>query len=974
MFTNLQQLQVFYGENEAGKSTIMSFIHSILFGFPTKQQSELRYEPKTSTKYGGRLIVEFPNVGIVKIERVKGKATGDVLVTLENGEQGSEELLAELMAYVDKAFYKAIYSFNIHGLQNIHTMKKEDLGRFLFSTGALGTERLLLAEDALQKEMDARFKPNGRKPILNEQLNELKKVHADLKKAEQENEQYNVLLREMDELKGKLEQVKYEKEKLQKQLNKVQQWAKLLPSIQDEQLLRAELAELGVISFPVDGLTRFEQLQQLLKPIEAQVEMRTERLRQLQQELEVQNPNEDLLSKEDEIIALIENYPLYEKLLLEENQQKLQVETISEQINQLKAQFHFPIDEETLKNVNMSIFMKKKVSEVQKVHSRLTDKKYELDERFNEEKQALETLELELARIKDELLSETDLKRMKQFVANWQGQNGVERELQHVRKQMDDLKLAQKQEITERKKQAKRQQLLFILLTTVILAVVVWGVITNQLVVSIFSGLIIVILILFRFSQGKTTSVFFQQQLESLQQRERRLLDNLNQSGTKDVLAMQAELARNDRLEEQHQSLMAKLEQQQAQYERIIQAYEHWEQKMAEHRGVIAALYKDLNLPKEIPTSQLENAFELLSNLKLLLANEEKVKEQLATIQKGKLQFSNQLRMLCEAFMLGDHISIPDAITILRQKLKEEQTKNIRYQEALKLQSEIENELQEHLSALNHLRTEIKELFVKAGVEDEEAFRELGKKAEKYEQLHNQLTDIDRHLKMFEITEQDRNEIVTTNNLSEQEQLITYQLNECDNHILVLQDQLAELSVKISLLESGERYSELLHHYKQLKFQFAQESKVWAKYALAKKVLEKTVDRYKNKRLPVILKKAEQYLAFLTSGKYIRIFPKQDEAGFLIERKDQMLFSANELSQATSEQVYVALRLAFATSLYEQNQFPIIIDDSFVNFDKTRTNRVLELLKQIDGHQIIFFTCHESLMKNFQNEQIVILS
>ena len=27
-----------YGENEAGKSTIQSFIHSILFGFPTKKE------------------------------------------------------------------------------------------------------------------------------------------------------------------------------------------------------------------------------------------------------------------------------------------------------------------------------------------------------------------------------------------------------------------------------------------------------------------------------------------------------------------------------------------------------------------------------------------------------------------------------------------------------------------------------------------------------------------------------------------------------------------------------------------------------------------------------------------------------------------------------------------------------------------------------------------------------------------------
>ena len=55
----IENFTVFYGENEAGKSTIMSFIHSILFGFPTKQQSELRYEPKFHSKYGGQLIVDF---------------------------------------------------------------------------------------------------------------------------------------------------------------------------------------------------------------------------------------------------------------------------------------------------------------------------------------------------------------------------------------------------------------------------------------------------------------------------------------------------------------------------------------------------------------------------------------------------------------------------------------------------------------------------------------------------------------------------------------------------------------------------------------------------------------------------------------------------------------------------------------------------------------------------------------------------
>ena len=43
------QLQLFYGKNEAGKSTLQSFIRSMLFGFPSRRRrvnQQNRYEPK----------------------------------------------------------------------------------------------------------------------------------------------------------------------------------------------------------------------------------------------------------------------------------------------------------------------------------------------------------------------------------------------------------------------------------------------------------------------------------------------------------------------------------------------------------------------------------------------------------------------------------------------------------------------------------------------------------------------------------------------------------------------------------------------------------------------------------------------------------------------------------------------------------------------------------------------------------------
>ena len=48
-----RQFTEIFGENEAGKSTIQAFIHSILFGFPTKKSKEPRLEPRLGNQYGG---------------------------------------------------------------------------------------------------------------------------------------------------------------------------------------------------------------------------------------------------------------------------------------------------------------------------------------------------------------------------------------------------------------------------------------------------------------------------------------------------------------------------------------------------------------------------------------------------------------------------------------------------------------------------------------------------------------------------------------------------------------------------------------------------------------------------------------------------------------------------------------------------------------------------------------------------------
>ncbi len=120
------------------------------------------------------------------------------------------------------------------------------------------------------------------------------------------------------------------------------------------------------------------------------------------------------------------------------------------------------------------------------------------------------------------------------------------------------------------------------------------------------------------------------------------------------------------------------------------------------------------------------------------------------------------------------------------------------------------------------------------------------------------------------------------------------------------------------------------------------------------------------------LKNAQKYLSILTDGKYTKINLEtqeiQNDDGSI--RKEWAI-----LSRGTKEQLYFALRLGYASNYtidkttLEPNgkmALPLIIDDSFVNFDTERTKKALYCLADFaKTNQILFFTCHSDIMRNY---------
>ena len=114
---------------------------------------------------------------------------------------------------------------------------------------------------------------------------------------------------------------------------------------------------------------------------------------------------------------------------------------------------------------------------------------------------------------------------------------------------------------------------------------------------------------------------------------------------------------------------------------------------------------------------------------------------------------------------------------------------------------------------------------------------------------------------------------------------------------------------------------------------------------------------------------AQKYLSILTGGKYSKINLELQE----ISNEDNSLIKQwNILSRGTKEQLYLALRLGYASNYSIKNNkpsLPLIIDDAFVNFDVIRTKNALECLKEFaKTNQVLFFTCHTEQMKMLLEE------
>ena len=98
---------------------------------------------------------------------------------------------------------------------------------------------------------------------------------------------------------------------------------------------------------------------------------------------------------------------------------------------------------------------------------------------------------------------------------------------------------------------------------------------------------------------------------------------------------------------------------------------------------------------------------------------------------------------------------------------------------------------------------------------------------------------------------------------------------------------------------------------------------------------------------------SSEILCAITDGKYDRIFIDENTNIYLLQGAQKI--SVGQVSSGTMEQIYFALRMAAAELMYEE-EFPVILDETFAYYDERRLENTLRWLAE-NKRQIILFTC-----------------
>ena len=324
--------------------------------------------------------------------------------------------------------------------------------------------------------------------------------------------------------------------------------------------------------------------------------------------------------------------------------------------------------------------------------------------------------------------------------------------------------------------------------------------------------------------------------------------------------------------------------------------------------------------------------------------------EQLSQINQEVAQLATSVQNTLKKPIEDDFSSVLSGIDELEEKIDHSQ-------EIGQRRMTISSALKQDQQDLKELCLQLQTLFAQANVKNMADYDAVYKDSLEQAKIRTQVEALKKSLN------DDLTQLTKTNPAELKQQLheLNDQIAAANNEISDLQQQNAQVQVKLNNMADSTAVFEAKQDLANTETNFESSSKEYLANLLAAKWIGRSLDLASNERFPKMLKAAKEYLALLTGGRYVDLDLGKK---LTVIRKDGKKRDVKYLSRGTAEQLYFALKLAFVEQIKDEINLPILIDDSFVNFDDNRIKYIEQLLKKIsENNQVLIFTAQENLVE-----------
>ena len=1000
---------VFYGPNEAGKSTLLAFIRTVLFGFPS--QHRRHYPPLSGGQHGGRIRLAEDSGEIYTLERHAGPRGGSVTVRSDAGETlDAATFLPRLTGNATPDLFRNVFAFSLDELQNEGLMNDAGVANRIYGAG-LGVSRLHDLSQSLSRAKREIFLPTGQQQKIADSLRDLQRVDGQLRDIEGNAALYGSLTARKAEIDEELQDADDELSRLASQRAGID---RLLEGRDDWLALSdcdSQLRDMPrYVDFPENPIVRLDGFESQIRQLREDRDEAAGHLRRAEAEASAAVPGEDLLYDRERIEAMRRDRNRFDAAVRDLPERQGELRGMEADFAEHLSDLGHDWGEAELLAFDTSLVVRNQVDTWKERLTETGDRARQARIQLAQEQRSLVDHQAATQEAQDTLPPDPPLNAaaLSERQDALRAARGRLAEYERQRQSHETLRgqlnaLAASQETPGR--DSSRIGLLPIIGLVLAGAVLAVGGILlggGALLLGILCGVVLLLAATMLWFMSRPApsdapspmATTLAQQATGAERAEEiarqalvtaaaslglraqpdaAALDTAEERVNLARNALNARNAGNTRLEDatrrertQRQRLDQAVQENETAQAMARQAQQEWLRWLGE-RGL------DETLTPDAMTAFLARVETACGNL----AETGRMRDRVAAIEHDIQEFRELVEPLAQrhgiALDAGDRRQLAVVADELIQRLDDAQTAFSERERA----SDQVDENRELLAAwerrLQSAEEELAGLLSAGGTDDAEEFRRRARQHGERLELERKRDEHRRGLERMSGAGKDFDDFCSLLGSSDPEHLQDesarlWELQaQVSSHRDGLREERGGIDNELAQLSGEEESSALRVRRHTLEEQLREHAREWSRLTIAEELLTRTRQKFEEERQPSVIRHAQEFFRSVTGGRYQRLYAPIGQQTVTVTDATGASKQPAELSRGTREQLYLALRFGLIREFGEHaERLPVVVDEALVNFDPERARLAAESFGRLaETNQVLVFTCHPATAEMF---------